>query len=88
MNTISGRESKSIAEEQKFSNPESSTPKRFVKKTHRSKKKLPGRKQRLRKKLEFHKEQSELVKKQLRLSRAICTVSKAKGEPKYEHYYA
>ena len=52
MNTITGCESKCIAEELKFSNPESSTLKRLLKKTHRLKK-LPGRKQRLRKKLEF-----------------------------------
>ena len=85
MNTTAGRESKCIAEEQKFSNPESSTSKRFFKKTHRSKKKLPGRKQRLRKKLEFLEQQNQLVKKQLRLSYAVSSATKAKGEPKYEH---
>lgn len=87
MTTIAKFNFKSIAEEQKFSNPDHES---LVsnKKTHRSKKKLPGRKQRLRKKMQLYKVQSKLAKEQLRLSRTNLAVSSTQGESVYEHAHA
>ena len=73
-------DSKPLTEQQKPSNPESFTSKR--KKTHRSKKKLPGRKQRLRRKIQLQKLKFELAKEQP-LSSGASFAAKSQGESVY-----
>ena len=74
-------DSKSLTEQQKPSNPESFILKQ--KKTHRSKKKLPGRKQRLRRKIQLQKLKFELAKEQP-LSSSASFAAKSQGESVYE----
>ena len=68
-----------VPEEKKYYKESLDTLKTWKKKTHRSKKKLPGRKQRLRQKLQLQKSQTELAKEQLRLERSV-TARTAKGK--------